>query len=51
MIKGLLSDHSGTLDQLSQALLRLKSDFDSGLAVHTAVFSTRIQKDVKYLGV
>jgi len=43
-------DATATIDRLSQNLLDLKNDFDSGLAVQTAVVSFRTHQDLATLG-
>jgi hypothetical protein len=39
-------DDAGTIAKLSQSLLDLKRDFDSGITVQTAVISLRNNHDV-----
>lgn len=42
----MLKDNTGTIEKLTQNLLDLKKDFDSGVVVQTAIVSFRIQEDV-----
>jgi hypothetical protein len=41
-----VKDDGATIDRLSQGLLKLKEDFDSGVAIHTAIASVRTERDV-----
>ncbi|KIM77597.1 hypothetical protein PILCRDRAFT_614766 [Piloderma croceum F 1598] len=45
-LRGMLKDNAGTIEKLTQNLLDLKKEFDSGVGVHTAIVSFRIQEDV-----
>ena len=42
----MLTNNSGTIEKLTQGLLDLKKDFDSGVNVQTAITSFRIQEGV-----
>jgi len=57
MVRGIVSDDAGTINQLSQSLLDVKSEFYLGLAVQTIFVSfpiptgvTRIQEVVDAIG-
>lgn len=43
-------DAATKIDQLSQTLVTLRADFDTGIAAHTAVVSSRLHSDVSALG-
>jgi len=45
-LRGMLTNNSGTIEKLTQGLLDLKKDFDSGVNVQTAITSFRIQEGV-----
>jgi hypothetical protein len=44
-----LKDTAGKIDQLSQGLLGLRADFDTGLAIHAATMSFPIREGVDTL--
>jgi hypothetical protein len=41
-----LKDQAATIESLSQSLLNLKKDFDSGITIQTAIVSVRTHQDV-----
>jgi len=43
---GVMKDNAGTIEKLTQCLVDLKEDFDSGVTTHTAIVSFRILEDV-----
>jgi len=45
-----LDNTAGKIKELSQRLLDLRTDFDTGLAIHTATVSFRIHEGVSILG-
>jgi hypothetical protein len=45
-LHGLVKDNAGAIDKLTQNLLKLKNDFDSGVTIQTAIVSFRVHEDV-----
>jgi len=45
-LHGLMKDNAGAIDKLTQNLLKLKNDFDSGVSIQTAIVSFRVHEDV-----
>ena len=57
ILYGMVTDNAGTIERLTTRLLALKQDFDSALAIQTAIIccqtaiiSFRIREDVSKMG-
>jgi hypothetical protein len=46
----LLENTSGKIKDLSNGLLNLRANFDTGIAIHTATISFRFQQGMSVLG-